>query len=330
MNEMTGRRIHHHATGQPRRRISAHPPASGFLVFAMPIFVLTFVFAAAAPADAQDVSASISAIPGADGGRTEAEVVVGWNDRLSTSARLRSKSSTTSSEITGFDGSLMVSSSSKLEIAAAAIERRWESDLGLLVLGGGARFFRDDVHERGLFMLGDSNHQFDNAYTLSLGGPDLGIRGAAYLGPISASASVNVSPIGWYAADQTISITPLIETTGTTSVAGTTTMFTDASLAVTIAGIVRGSASVRTYRIAINLFDGGFNDDGSWSTTPTDTRTTETTLVGLVVVPLGAVGRLEVGGGVEFERYTPFEAGEPIADGVLTESRPIFNIRLTL
>lgn len=286
----------------------------------------TAVLLLASSVGAQQFSAQISSIPSSDGAELRGEVTARWNDELSSSVHLLSDFDTTKGPIEGFDGSLLASRTNAVEATAEAL--RYSFDLGgvLLSLGGGARYYREAVDEDGVFALADENQQFDNDYSLTLLGPDVGVsvRGG---GPvISASARLNVSPIAFYLVDQQISISPLVDDDGSADERGTATFFADARLDLELLGLLAVKTIVRTAGFDITLLRlGADGSDYVFVELPSNVRNTETTLTGSLLLDIQQIGSLEIGGGYRWSR-----SHNLTDDSVNTITEPVFSFSLSI
>lgn len=279
-------------------------------------------------AGAQTFSARLSAIPAAEGAEFKGNLSASWNRQLSSSVQFFSDSDTKKEPISGFDGSLLANSNSVVEVSAKLLS--YSFDLGRidLALGGGARYYRESVDEDGVFELDSANQQFDNDYSLSIYGPDIGIGLNLRFRPISIDADISVSPIAWYALEQDITIEPLISGAGSESSSGRSKMMTDYSLNLGLFDFLSLSADVKSVEFDMNLLGLGFDGtDYIFTSTPSNVRSTETTLIGSVQIKLKQAGTFLIGAGYRWSSARDLLNTD---NKIPTQEEPVFSFQMKI
>jgi hypothetical protein len=278
--------------------------------------------------NAQTFSARLSAIPASDGAEFKGNITASWNRQLSSSIQFFSDSDTIKEPIEGFDGSLLASSNSIVEITAKALEYRFDLGRIDIEIGAGARYYRESVDEDGVFELDSNNQQFDNDYSLSVYGPDIGTGIGLYFHPISIDAGVSISPIAWYNLEQNITIEPLISTAGSESNSGRSRMMTDLSLNLGLFDFLSLRTDVKSVEFDMALL--GLGVDGAdfvFTSTPTNIRSMETTVIGSVQIKLKQVGTFLIGGGYRWSSARDLINTD---NTIPTQKEPIFSFQMKI
>lgn len=283
----------------------------------LPVFC-AFLALAVLPASAQSFQANIGTIPESDGAELRGGATVIWTPALSSHVTVLSDSDSSKDEIAGFAGSLIASTTRTLEIALSAIEYGMRGGGGRFKVGIGGRYYREAVDEDGVFELDAANQQFDNDYALTLIGPDISASLSRATGPLAIRLDASLSPISFYSLQQSISITPLVATDGSTGDSGTATLYADLSARVQFFGVVRGSVRLRSVGFHTNLL--GLAYDGttySFTNNSRSVRNNELTLLGSARISVQDVGSLDIGGGYRWSISVDTEdpSAEPTSIG---------------
>lgn len=271
---------------------------------------LIVLFAGIATAvSAQNVDFSFSSFPVDGGARNTAGIRLLWPGPFSSVVSGALEETALASELDGFPESLLYTEQRTMDLNVQLLAYSRSFSLFSVMVGAGGSLNRQEVLERGNFVL-DVPQVFRNQYTATRFGPLAAARLRAFFFPVSVTYTTEVVPFYVFTLDQDIEILPLVAERASWASEATGGFAWDQNMRVGLWSHLEMELSYGLDRLQLDVLGLGSDSSGFvFEPDELDVLFETIRLFGNIVIPMSNGTRISVGGGYEW-KTTDFRSSQ--------------------